>query len=199
MGIATTYDPDLTLREARTRYFIDNGFGEQGNYHERWVKGWVGPIPFAIPNTAGRVRAVSYHDLHHVLTGYATTIEGETEIGTWEVASGCKTMLTAWVLNLMVMGVGLVMHRKAVWAAFVRGRHSKNLYGGHVDDELLGHRVGEQRERLGLDREPPVATMGDGVAFVGWSVAGVLTMLVALAMPLVVLMAVVWLVVGAVG
>jgi predicted cobalt transporter CbtA len=199
MDIATTYDPALTLREARTRYFIDNGFGEQGNYDDRWVKGWVGPIPFAIPNTAGRVRAVSYHDLHHVLTGYATTPEGEAEIGTWEIASGCKTMLAAWVLNLMVMGFGVVMHRKSVWAAFVRGRHSENLYGGHVDDELLGQRVGEQRERLGLDRELPVATVADRVAFAGWSVAGVLALLTALALPLVVLASLVWLVVGALG
>ena len=199
MGTATTYDPGLTLREARTRYFIDNGFGEQGNYDDRWVTGWVGPIPFAIPNTAGRVRAISYHDLHHVLTGYATTLEGEAEIGAWEVASGCKTMLAAWVLNLMVMGVGLVMNGKAVWAAFVRGRHSENLYGGRVDDELLAQRVGEQRERLGLDHEPPVATAGDRVAFAGWSVVGVLTVLAALVMPLVGLASLVWLVVGALG
>ena len=40
-----------------------------------------GPVRFAFPNTAGRVRAVRYHDLHHVVTGYATDWTGEAEIG----------------------------------------------------------------------------------------------------------------------
>lgn len=199
MGTATTYDPDLTLREARTRYFIDNDFGEQGNYDARWVKVSLGPIPFAFPNSAARVRAVRYHDLHHVLTGYATTMQGETEIGAWELASGCGSMVAAWILNLMAMAIGLVIDRKALLAAFVRGRHSENLYGRRFDDALLGRPLGEQRERLGLDREPPAATMGDRAAFVAYAAAGVIVSLAALALLLAPLVGVVWLVAGALG
>ena len=93
----TTYDPALTMRDARARYFEANGFSEAG-YTEPWVKIQAGPIPFWIPNGAARQRAVRFHDLHHVLTGYPTTWTGEGEIGAWEVATGCGTNLAAWVL-----------------------------------------------------------------------------------------------------
>ncbi len=189
MGIATTYDPGLSLREARTRYFTDNGFGgAEGNYHERWVKLSLGPIPIAFPNSAARVRAVRYHDLHHVLTGYATTMKGETEIAAWELASGCGSMVAAWVLNLLGMALGLFIDRKALFAAFVRGRHSGNLYDGDELDALLGRPLGEQRARLRLDREPPEATAADRAAFVAYAAGGValqLTVLAVLWLPIV--------------
>ncbi|MCW8140677.1 MAG: hypothetical protein KIT58_17390 [Planctomycetota bacterium] len=70
--------PDLTRREARARDFADNGFGD-GGHDDRWVKLKAGPLTLCFPNTAARVRAVRFHDLHHVLTGYATTWTGEAE------------------------------------------------------------------------------------------------------------------------
>ena len=148
MGAATTYDPGLSLREARTRYFIDNAFGgPEGNYHERWVKVYLGPVPVVFPNSAARVRAVRYHDLHHVLTGYATTMKGETEISAWELASGCRAMAAAWVLNLLGMAVGLWIDRKALFAAFVRGRYSGNLYEGEDLDAEPRHQPIREPER----------------------------------------------------
>lgn len=199
MGTATTYEPHLTLREARTRYFVDNDFGEQGNYDERWVKLSLGPIPLAFPNSAARVRAVRYHDLHHVLTGYPTTMKGEAQIAAWELASGCRSMVAAWVLNLLALPIGLAIDRTAMFAAFVRGRHSDNLYGGQVDDALLQRPLGEQRARLRLDREPPAATRGDRAAFVAYAAAGVLTLLAGLGLLLAPLWAVGWLLAGALG
>lgn len=190
MGTATTYDPELTLREARSRYFIDNDFGAEGNYDQRWVKVSLGPIPFAFPNSAGRVRAVRYHDLHHVLTGYSTTLRGEAEIGAWELGSGCRSMPAAWVLNVLALAIGLLVDRRAVAAAYARGRHSENLYGLRFDDALLERPLGEQRRRLGLDRAPPSAGRGDRVAFGIHAAVGVAMLLgVAglLAAPLVVL------------
>jgi hypothetical protein len=100
-------DSTLTMREARTQYFVNNGFGE-GGYNDRWVKPQAGPIPLYFPNTAARVAAVRFHDLHHVLTKYETTWTGEAEIGAWEVASGCAHHYAAWMLNLQAMAVGLV-------------------------------------------------------------------------------------------
>jgi hypothetical protein len=67
-------EASLTLREARARYFAANGLAADGGYHERWVRAPIGPIPFAFPNTAGRRRVTPAHDLHHVLTAYATDI-----------------------------------------------------------------------------------------------------------------------------
>jgi hypothetical protein len=164
------YDPHLSLREARGRYFAAAGLSEQG-YEEKWVKLAAGPLRFAFPNTAGRVRAVRYHDLHHVVTGYATDWTGEGQIGAWEIASGCRDKIAAWVLNLYAMWVGLWIAPRAMWRAFARGRHSQNLYGDPWSEELLDQSVGDTRRRLALEREAPRATIGDALGFASWSVA----------------------------
>lgn len=80
------YEDALRVRDARARYFESNGFGD-GGYDAKWVKLALGPIPFAFPNGAARVRAVRLHDLHHVATGYDTNVLGEAEIGAWEIGS----------------------------------------------------------------------------------------------------------------
>src|SRR6266850_2081776 len=120
LGPMPDYDAALSLREARGRDFAANGLGA-GGYEESWVRFAVGPVRFAIPNTAGRVRAVRYHDLHHVVTGYATDWTGEGEIGAWEIASGCRDLIAAWVLNLYAMWIGLWISPRAMWQAFARG------------------------------------------------------------------------------
>ena len=141
LGPMPDYDAALSLREARGRDFAANGLGA-GGYEESWVRFAVGPVRFAIPNTAGRVRAVRYHDLHHVVTGYATDWTGEAEIGAWEIASGCRDLIAAWLLNLYAMQVGLWVAPRAVWRAFARGRHSRNLYAEPWSETLLDESVG---------------------------------------------------------
>lgn len=165
-------DPHTTLRAARRRYFDDNQFGAEGGYTDRWVKVKLGPLTVAFPNTAGRVRAVRYHDLHHVVTGYRTDLVGEAEIGAWEVASGCRGFIAAWVLNLTAMMMGLLLQPKAVFRAFVRGRRTRNLYDARFDDALLDDRVDGVRARLGLDHGDLDATTGDHLAFAGWCLVG---------------------------
>ncbi len=109
----------LTVRDARARYFVANGFDERG-YADHWVRLQAGPIPLFIPNTRSRVRAVRVHDVHHVVTGYATTFGGEAEIGAWEIASGCADHGAAWVLNLLALPIGLVRVPRATFRAFPR-------------------------------------------------------------------------------
>jgi len=161
-------DASLPLRAARRRYFDENGFDPDGGYSARWVKVKLGPVPFAFPNSAARVRAVRYHDLHHLVTSYATDIVGEAEIGAWEVASSCRGFFAAWLLNLLVMPMGAVLEPKAIYRAFIRGRHTRNLYGTTLDDALLDASVGSVRARLGLDRNDFAATPRDQLAFGGW-------------------------------
>lgn len=170
----TSYDDTLSLRDARGRYFRDNAFGDDGGYAQKWVKLKLGPLPFAFPNSPARVRAVKYHDLHHVVTGYDTNIVGEAEIGAWEIASGCAGFVAAWILNFYAMVLGCLSgHPGAVWRAFLRGRRTRNLYRLAYDDQLLETRLGALRAELGLDtasRAIPPATLGDHVAFVGYCV-----------------------------
>jgi len=164
------YDDTLSLREARARYFESNGFGD-GGYDAKWVKLALGPIPFAFPNSAARVRAVRLHDLHHVATGYDTSVLGEAEIGAWEIGSSCRGFVAAWILNLYAMVLGFWINPGAVFRAFVRGRRSGNLYAGVWDEALLEMRVGELRQQLRLTRPASAARLADRAAFLGWALA----------------------------
>jgi hypothetical protein len=164
------YSPDLTLRAARERYFEINRF-EGGGYEEGWVKMRAGPVPIWFPNTVARVKAVRFHDLHHVLTEYPTTWRGEAEIGAWEVATGCAAHYQAWLLNLLAFAVGLLINPRGVYRAFMRGRRSRNLYRTTFSDELLARKVGNVRRELNLDEPPAPPAPVDRRAFIFWSLA----------------------------
>jgi hypothetical protein len=172
----TSYDGTLSLRDARTRYFRDNAFGDDGGYAKKWVKLQLGPLPFAFPNSAARVRAVKYHDLHHVVTGYATNVAGEAEIGAWEIGSGCAGFVAAWILNLYAMVLGFLSgHPGAVWRAFLRGSRTRNLYRIDYDDALLDASLAEMWAKLGLDRQLVLepATLAERAGFAAWSVIAI--------------------------
>ncbi|MDQ3746832.1 MAG: hypothetical protein M3444_20880 [Acidobacteriota bacterium] len=185
------YSPEMTLRDARARYFELNGFGADGGYEERWIKVKVWRIPVWLPNTEGRRKAVRLHDLHHILTEYPTTWRGEAEISAWEVAGGgLRRYYAGWVLDLLNIAQGLVVNPRGLYRAFLRGRQNVNLYGMEFNDELLAQRVGEFRRRLGLCEHPAPPSHGDRAAFVLWALAGALTYFGALlltATPLIVL------------
>lgn len=165
----TTYDDGMTMGAARQRYFDDNGFAG-GGYDERWVKLKAGPINLYLPNAQGRRRAVKLHDLHHIATGYQTDWIGEAEIGGYEIGGGCGPFAWAWILNLQAMAIGLLRAPRALFRAFVRGRHARTLYHqGEFSDAMLARSVGDVRRELRLDRPPPPAGAGDAAAFILWS------------------------------
>jgi hypothetical protein len=183
----TTYENAMTMLEARRRYFDANGF--DASYNERWVKLKAGPIAIYFPNAEGRRRAVKLHDLHHIATGYQTTWTGEAEISAWEIASGCGRFGWAWFLNLGGLAIGLLIAPRAAFHAFIRGRHTRNLYHeGEFREVLLARSVGEVRRTLGLDQPQPSARAADIVAFATWSVAAIAWQL----LPLVLIAAVIW-------
>ncbi len=110
-----------------------------------------------------RRRAAPFHDLNHVVSGYGNDAMGEAEIAAWELASGCKRYLAAWVLNWSALPLGLRSPRR-LFAAFVRGRRSANLYDADVS-RLLDMPLRAVRAELHLDKQiRPV--MSDAVLFV---------------------------------
>lgn len=171
----SAYDPNLTLAEAVKQYFIDNKFGSDGGYSAAWVDLKLGPIPFVIRNTQSRVRAVRFHDLHHVMTGYKTDWAGEFEISAWELATGCADMYAAWWLNLGGLVAGLMFWPQRTVRAFVRGRHSQNLYRREYGPELLGQKVGATQADLGLSDHAaqPKMRVSDGLALAGMTLLGI--------------------------
>lgn len=171
-----SYDPSLTMRDARARYFEDNGFGPDGGYSAAWVDFKLGPIPMPFPNTPGRVRAIGYHDLHHVVTGYATDLRGELEISAWEIGAGCKDFLVAWQLNLAGLAAGVVGMPRRTFRAFLRGRRTHSLYGRDLEamlDRTVGDvtvEIGTARSDVGPARAADVALFA--LAFLAGSVIG---------------------------
>lgn len=184
------YDDALNVREARQRYFAENRLVD-GGYRARWVRLQAGPLALYFPNTRARVRALRFHDIHHLLTGYDTTWTGESEIAAWEIASGCARHYAAWLLNLSALAIGLTINPRAVFCAFVRGRRTANLYTAAFDDSLLSATVGSLRHRLRLGIAPGLPTLRDRVTFAVCAVLGVATLagsiLIALAAPIMVL------------
>lgn len=168
------YNADSNLRAARERYFEINNFAG-GGYEEGWVKMKAGPVPIWFPNTVARVKAVKFHDPHHVLTEYPTTWRGETEIGAWEVATGCAAHYQAWLLDLLAFAIGLAINPRGVYRAFMRGRYTRNLYRTTFSEELLARTVGDVRRELDLDKESVAPSPADRRAFVLWSLASVAT------------------------
>lgn len=167
--------PDArTLREARAQYFVENDFGADGGYASPWVDFKLGKLPLPFPNTGSRVRAVRYHDLHHILTGYRTDLPGEAEISAWELGGGCKNFAAAWLLNLSGLAFGGVVAPRRTLRAFLRGRASRTLYGEDLET-TLDRRVDEVRnERMGVAAPPDAVGTGlFGLAFVAGATVGV--------------------------
>lgn len=167
------YPGSLTLAEARSLFFARSGLGDDGGYNARWVRVETKPFPVYFPNTASRVEAAKLHDLHHIANEYETDWAGEAEIAAWEIASGCGRHLWAWLLNLGAFTVGMVLFPKRLYRAFIRGRHSLNLYrDGFPETELPAKTVEWLRGGLRLNQEPASATLSDRIAFALWCVAG---------------------------
>ncbi|MDB4985087.1 MAG: hypothetical protein JWN04_265 [Myxococcaceae bacterium] len=174
-----TYDATTSMRAARSRYFEANAFGDNGGYDAAWVNFKLGPLPLSIPNTASRARAVPFHDLHHVITGYDTDMVGEFEISAWEVGAGCRDYWAAWFINLGGVAGGLFAAPRRTFRAFVRGRHSVTLYGQELD-ALLDSQLGELRAQCRLspasaDEPVEAPRLGDVLRFALAVAAGLLS------------------------
>ena len=176
----TSYPASATVADARARYFADNGFSE-ADYHARWVRFRVGRLPVVFPNTASRRRAVPLHDLHHIATGYQTSLTGEAEISAWELAAGCGDYWAAWLLNSGGFALGLLIAPRRTYRAFVRGRRCRALYHQGWRDSLLTRTVGELRTDTGTDRPVGPPRWRDRLAFAGWAATVAATPMLGLA------------------
>ena len=124
------------LRNLLPVFYKEYNLDEDGGLHDSKVKIEITKRFFLyIPNFPSRKRAVLKHDIHHIITGYPSDIKGETEIGAWEVASGCKNYWIAWALNLHGMVMGIWFNLPGVYRAFIRGRRSENLYSNCITDQ----------------------------------------------------------------
>lgn len=90
-----------------------------------------------LPNFAWRRRAIDAHDVHHLLTGYPCTVEGELLIAAWEFGAGRYPHWGATLFCGPLVLAGLLWAPRETLAAFARGRRSRSLYRATDLDRLL--------------------------------------------------------------
>jgi len=175
------YSSEETVRAVRLAYWRHNDFGEDGGESKKWEFFPMGPISMPIPNLEGRKRAIRYHDLHHLMTGYQTDFNGELEIASWEIGAGCGRLWFAWAINLQGLMLGMMVNPRRFIRAWARGRRSTSLYGRPVDDALLDMTVARLRAEVHMPSEELEPTLGDKVSYWLWAGTSLVLELAAIA------------------
>lgn len=169
---------DKTLKELLPEFYKENNLGMEGGVDSPSVRiEMTKKIVLYFPNFAARKKVVLKHDIHHLVTGYPSTYTGETEIGAWEIASGCTKYWVAWVLNISAMMTGIVFNLWKVLQAFARGRRTKNLYHHIIsNEEALDMKASELKKILLLDKYPKNTRPGfaDYILFASWAFIGLI-------------------------
>lgn len=163
------------VADALDRYYRTHGLPADGGASDAWFRVHIGTFSIPLPNPPARRRAVFFHDVNHLVTGYDTTFSGgEMQIGAFEVGAGCGRYLIAWLLNLDLLALGLVAKPRTVFTAFLRGRRSASLYRQGLDAATLGtFTVAEVRSRLRLDADRSPARLADRLVFAAWGLVAI--------------------------
>lgn len=160
------YPDEVLIKDALQIYFAKYHF-DSGGYNDKYFKIKIGSVFIPVPNTKSRLKAVRFHDIHHLLTEYPALWKGEVEIAAWEIASSCGKFLIAWLLNFGSFAIGLFLYPVALYKAFMTGRSvNNNLYHNYIyDDHLLNRTLGELRKEMGIGL-PKNNTFQDKIYFI---------------------------------
>ena len=134
-----------SVREALAQHLADSGLPPDAGDSDHFAVVKIFYLPYPIPNTRSRKRAVRIHDLNHLVSRYKTDRIGELEIGAWELGSGgCRDYVVAWVLDLAGLLGGLMVAPRRTVRAFLAGCRQQNLYPFGYED-LLNSSVDDAR------------------------------------------------------
>jgi hypothetical protein len=127
---------------ALSRYYAEREIRPEGTNRDDWLKerwyrvGGVPGIPI-LPLVGGLKQTLILHDVHHLVTGYATDWDGELQLAGWELGSGgCGWSLVFWFDRLGAFAAGLLLAPRLTLRAFQRGLRERNLYGRSLDTVL---------------------------------------------------------------
>lgn len=170
---------DKTPNELLSEFYKNYNLGDDGGQSSSYVKiDLTKNFYFYFPNFDARRKAVLKHDIHHLVTGYESIMKGETEISTWEIASGCKNYWAAFIINMqgMIMGIPM-LNINGIFKAFKRGRRTENLYTDvFTEVQVLNMKISEIRAHLKLDtydKDTDIpATFEDFLYFISYLILG---------------------------
>jgi hypothetical protein len=162
-----------SVREAIQRHRSESGMDADGGISDRWVVLRIGRIPMPFLNTAARRKALSLHDVNHLVAGTGEGNVGEAEISAWELASGgCGKYAAAWTLDLAGMLLGMVWPVHVI-KAFTAGRTMRNVYNLDLD-QILDLDLEELRQMLRRPDDRNLASILRSVGlFIGYLVLAV--------------------------
>jgi hypothetical protein len=171
-----------SVREALAEHLAASGLPPDAGDSEHFAVVKIFYLPYPIPNTRARKRAVRIHDLNHLVSGYKTDRIGELEISAWELASGgCRKYGAAWVLDLAGLLGGLMVAPRRTVRAFLDGRSKQNLYRFEYE-ELLDLSVADASRLASEPLPTPMRQVPAGLhlaAFVVLSLPAALAMAIA--------------------
>lgn len=166
------YSDELLVREARAKYYQLNGLPADGGIGDRWARYQIGPLTLTpFPNFAHRVRAISRHDVHHIVNDLDTSALGEGLIAAWELGSGCGQYWISWCMEPQALWWGILMAPLRTWRLFLLGRHSRNYFHQEFAENFWQKKVGVVRAEL-LPQAVPAATVNDVMALAGCALLG---------------------------
>jgi ubiquinone biosynthesis protein Coq4 len=124
-------NPLENVLSARDRYLAASGFSTQ-SYTDPHFTVKVAFITLRFPNPG----LLPMHDLHHVATGYDSTLLGEAEISVFELRAGSGTPLIFFLCCGSIL-VGLCLSPRRMWRAWKSARGARSLYGTKTAYETL--------------------------------------------------------------
>ena len=146
----------MTVREKLEAYYASKGLGSPD--------GWFAMVVFG-----KRVRLfplgplqplLMLHDLHHMLSGYDSTVGGEAQVIAWEIGSGgFGKYWFAWMDFLKIVALALFFPVR-FRAAWIRGRQFRNLYTEDI------HELLDWQWHALVARVDPSSSIGEGPAMV---------------------------------
>jgi hypothetical protein len=139
-------DPLENVRGARDRYLEASGFTTESYVDPNFIVK-VGFLSLRFPNPG----LLPMHDLHHVATGYDSSLLGEAEISVFELRAGCGIPLIFFLCCGSVL-LGLFLSPQRMWRAWKAARGARSLYGTKTTYEtLLAMDVGALRKLMQLE------------------------------------------------
>ncbi|HLZ13287.1 MAG TPA: hypothetical protein VKP58_11930 [Candidatus Acidoferrum sp.] len=139
-------DSQENVRAARDRYLAASGFSTDSYVDPSFVIK-LGFFKLRFPNPG----LLPFHDLHHVATGYDSSLLGESEISVFELRTGSGTPLIFFLCCGSIL-IGLCLSPRRMWRAWGAARRAQSLYGTAMPYEsLLAMNVGELREYMRLE------------------------------------------------
>ena len=139
-------DRPENVREARDRYLSASGFSTD-SYADPNFTIKLGFLTMRFRNPG----LLPFHDLHHVATGYDSSLLGEAEISVFELRTGSGTPLIFFLCCGSIL-VGLCLSPRRMWQAWKTAGGAQSLYGTKTPyEELLAMNVGELRKLTRLE------------------------------------------------